>query len=58
MADPLVPDVYRADNQVDTETPSDTDGEDRVPVVDVKPEGIYFVGLIKGVNYNGSRELG
>ena len=41
MADPLVPAVH-GDYQADTETPSDTDGEDRGPVVDVKLEGIYF----------------
>ncbi len=42
MADPLVPDVRSAEYQSNTETPSDTDGEDMGPVVDVKPEGIYF----------------
>ncbi len=41
MADPLAPDV-RGDYQADTEAPSNTDGEDRGPVVDGTPEGIYF----------------
>ncbi len=41
MANPVVPDVS-GDYRADTETPSDTDGEDRGPVIDVKHEGIYF----------------
>ena len=42
MANPLVPDVS-GDYRADTETPSDSDEEDRGPVVEVKPgAGFYF----------------